>query len=178
MDATYRRRLRRLAPDRIGWWPGDDESEMVAFQYLESNGGGGWYEAARQLLQDRVHGDLWAQVGKPPGTILRLATRNLRTLGGCAVSTHSPDENVIHAIWVHDRYLLTTPCLYDLITLATLEVPEAPTRIVVPEDDVATQKLLRLHTGWSSRSDGDSIQFERPPIVAVGPEGRFQEVPA
>lgn len=175
------RRIRLLAPSHIAWTPGDNApSDLFSFREAGPS-------VLPQLLvaphslQDRVGRDIWERLVVSASGVVRVSLRNQRHLAGYAVSEHSPDLNEVYATGVHEKYRTTT-CLADLLTLAALEVPEAPLRVWVPEGDVATQKTCAA-LGMVATTDVPSgeLRFDRRALASIGPKGRravAKELPA
>ena len=173
---TPRKDLLAALPPRIAWVPGGPPEPAFTFR------------EAQPADLDRVK-EVCADVGLPDAVlnealarsegVVRLAVRNLRHLAALSVSLHRlvgrELTNDVRLIWVAEAYR-KTKVLDLLIDSASVELPEARTRVWVPEHDSWTQIAVARGGGWHGRShkvgSAEYVRFTRRPVAAVGAGGR------
>lgn len=164
---TPRDRIMQIVPSRISWTPGDPLNGRAVFEYRNAQAAD--METVRDLLAGRVSPDVLRRAETRAEGLIRVACRNLLHVGAVAVSLHRPSSNDIRAAYVAPEYR-ETEVLGVLLDLASLEIPEARTRLWVPEDDSWTQTAVARLGGWRGGYDQTKryVVFVRRPLARLG----------
>ncbi len=160
-----------IAPQRLSWLPGDAIDRATGLVYQEAQSPD--HALIRGLCRGTPAGAVLKRAFRDSDWVVRVGRRNSRFVCALSVSRHRLDGNDIKLAWVDPALRTTDIVLDELLTLARLELPEAPAVLWVDDHDTWTQcAAARLGLkGYPSAHDPGYFRFDGPALVAGAGRG-------